>query len=1565
MSKSAPMKGKGHHNKVQTATNTKNDGKKKDDDSSFVYNLGILIGCVAEIETRGGEKFEGVLSAFTNQALKIMIEAAHEPNGEDESSITKHYDLLIVPADKVSVIKFRNAELTYATRDFQTDAVIGATRQVNVRDKELTPWEGADEVGETLELDSTNTQQNGWEAEEMFKENEEKYGVISSFSKDLSGYTTQLDKTDADSFKKHEEAAAQIAQEIEGNSASWERTTVENGDDEEDKFSAVRRPSRNNSNNSNNNPPPSSNTSSSSGTGKYVCPSRRPTQENIQGQGHSVNNNGPPSINNNNGNGRKPPYDGPRNNFGPGSTHSYHPRNFDNPQGRGRGHPQYPNARDRREDGNRPHRMGNKPPMDRDRNRGTREEVNKLKQFGENFRLHDSVPNRTRMPQNQAQHSGPPVNAHINTSAATGNNVPASSTSNIRNPSPPNNNSALQISSTQSPAKPNNKKEEFSPVPPLIQSSGPASTNSEISSGSGTDSPHSSSNPTNANSASPSPNMSSSSSMNQTTNETTPTTPGSTESQSSAIVSSDSKGSTEAENKLKKTSFVFNPNAKEFVFNPAAKPYTPQRSPSTPPRPPSTPASTPQIIPAQLHSYMPLPMPHQPALLYAPPPTSYTNHAQAALTPSSNSSASSGGNTPRHSHRSKGIISGPPRSDLSQPMQMATGPPILAAPASIQTAAPQQFAYVQNQNGTFQPVMRVNPNMIPMYQTEGSGGTHMHQSMYHIQHNGGTPQSNAGHQQATTPQSNPNAPTSNVSANGHAYGQGGANHGPPHMGFPFITVPMVGVSYPPHGQHPATHVLTPVPTYVTQGGGNAGIPHSQYFVLSNGVLSYYRNQAEVNHTCRGSISLHGALIYTEDTCNLVVSNGGTQTFHLRASSEVERQRWVTALELAKAKAIRTMESEEEEELEEVTAPPDNQEVQNVFRMLSAKLEDMQTCCELINKHGNALQKALSELESTDNHHDIVSKVKQVNERATLFRITSTAMINACTEYAKTAQSQGKKWQKAIQYEKEQRQRLERVVEDLAKQHTKLEEAAAVASHHGQSNVQSDEDDETVYYDAVETSEGGATEFTVDVPISVHRRTSSGISTDSQRSEGKQSNSSSEGEEEGSNPGASQQVRCIRAKKSDRQQQLSVSSKEKEDGALSSNSELVPVASQRVRRKRVPDKPNYPLNLWSIMKNCIGKELTKIPMPVNFSEPLSMLQRLTEDFEYSQILDRAAKSKDSCEQLSYVAAFTVSSYATTAVRTGKPFNPLLGETFECDRMDDLGWRCLNEQVSHHPPMAAQYCEGRGWKCWQEFTMSSKFRGKYLQVIPLGIAHLVFTDSGNHFTWRKVTTTIHNIIVGKLWVDQHGEMDIMNHQTGDKCHLKYIPYSYFNRDVQRKVTGCVMDKHEKVRWILNGTWDAKMETCEVLNQKDTDKSGKPVLELGSSKTLWERKLPPPDSERYYNFTELACQLNEKPLPDEIVAPTDSRLRPDQRLMEDGLWDEANTEKLRLEEKQRTARRSKETEAEKAAADGRPVPSYEPIWFNKDKDPLTGNVIHVFKGDYWTCKEKQEWSKCPDIF
>ncbi|XP_042856242.1 oxysterol-binding protein 1-like isoform X4 [Penaeus japonicus] len=778
----------------------------------------------------------------------------------------------------------------------------------------------------------------------------------------------------------------------------------------------------------------------------------------------------------------------------------------------------------------------------------------------------------------------------------------------------------------------------------------------------------------------------------------------------------------------------------------------------------------------------------------------------------------------------------------------------------------------------------------------------------------------------------------------------------------------------------------------------------RWFVLSNGLLSYYRSQAEMLHTCRGTISLHGAVIHTEDSCNFVISNGGTQTFHLKASSEVERQKWVTALELAKAKAIRQLESGEfttidgwsfmlQDEDEEDVSESGRDDVSNTLKVLTAKLEDLRTCHDLIMKHGAALQKSLAELEALDNTQDLTAKIKTVNERATLFRISSNAMINACNDYVDVSGTAGRKWQRLLQHERDQRLRLEDMVEQLARQHSHLEQeakeqmnqamppglqgpvpsSAPVAEYRPpdpnpeqvkevlSGHSHSEDEEENEFEDAVEEL---AENFIVHVNTSqAHRRSNSNVS---QASEGHGvgdtvSASSSEGD------GQDNTVQVIMRKDNNTDSSYSLSD---EMASLNGSQATTPtdgVVAQangrpkRQRRIRVPDKPNYPINLWSIMKNCIGKELSKIPMPVNFSEPLSFLQRLTEDFEYSDILDRAVQIEDSCEQLSLVAAFTVSSYATTAVRTAKPFNPLLGETYECDRTDDLGWRALNEQVSHHPPIVAQYVEGTsGWHSWQEFSMSSKFRGKYLQIIPLGIAHLKYLASGNHYTWRKVSTTVHNMIVGKLWLDNHGEMEIVNHKTGDKCCLKFIPYSYFSREIPKKVTGYVVDSEGTFKWFITGTWDEKIEACRVTSQ--SMRAGKPVYETGPPKVLWKRNPIVPESEKYYNFTKLACQLNE---PEENVSPTDSRHRPDQRLMEQGMWDEANAEKLRLEEKQRATRRRREAEAEEAAAEGREYPPYCPTWFVKETDDVTGALIFRFTHEYWDCKERQEWSRCPDIF
>uniref|UniRef100_A0A4W6E8V6 Oxysterol binding protein n=1 Tax=Lates calcarifer TaxID=8187 RepID=A0A4W6E8V6_LATCA len=676
-----------------------------------------------------------------------------------------------------------------------------------------------------------------------------------------------------------------------------------------------------------------------------------------------------------------------------------------------------------------------------------------------------------------------------------------------------------------------------------------------------------------------------------------------------------------------------------------------------------------------------------------------------------------------------------------------------------------------------------------------------------------------------------------------------------------------------------------------------------------------RTQAEMGHTCRGTINLATATITVDDACNFVISNGGAQTYHLKASCEVERQRWITALELAKAKAAR-MQAESDDSGDDFSpssAPvvpgqgggSQNSEVQSALRTLGSKVEDLSTCNDLISKHGSALQRSLSELDSLRLTGEAGDKIRQVTERATLFRITSNAMINACRDFLTLAQAHSKRWQKALQAEREQRVRLEETLEQLAKQHNHLERAfrgAAQANATADNKSAagpgkgeaSDEDDDNEFFDAMEE----APEFiTVPADPQFHKRSSSNIS-------GFNSEMCPDDQSLNEEPLVMNQE--------------------------SPSQELVPL---KKRRTRIPDKPNYSLNLWSIMKNCIGKELSKIPMPVNFNEPISMLQRLSEDLEYHELLDKAAKCQSSLEQMCYVAAFSVSSYSTTVYRTGKPFNPLLGETYELDRRRESGYRSLCEQAQFMPSLRRATITTHGRKLPPQCTTS---------------------------LWESCGS------------DQSGEIDVVNHTTGDRCHLKFAPYSYFSRDVARKVTGVVMDKDGKAHYVLSGTWDEKMEFSRVMQssrggENGTEGKQKTVYQTLKAREVWRRNPLPEGAETMYYFTALALTLNE---PEDGVAPTDSRRRPDQRLMEDGRWDEANAEKQRLEEKQRIARREREREAasqrtSSQSEEGAPHDNYQALWFERCEDRITGEPVHIYKGGYWEAKERGSWDGCPDIF
>ena len=77
---------------------------------------------------------------------------------------------------------------------------------------------------------------------------------------------------------------------------------------------------------------------------------------------------------------------------------------------------------------------------------------------------------------------------------------------------------------------------------------------------------------------------------------------------------------------------------------------------------------------------------------------------------------------------------------------------------------------------------------------------------------------------------------------------------------------------------------------------------------------------------------------------------------------------------------------------------DKLDIQTTLKSLSSKMEDLNTCNDLIGKHGNGLQRALIDVEQLESSTDISGKIKVINERATMFRITSHAMLKVSDDF---------------------------------------------------------------------------------------------------------------------------------------------------------------------------------------------------------------------------------------------------------------------------------------------------------------------------------------------------------------------------------------------------------------------------------------------------------------------------------------------------------------------------------------------------------------------------------------
>ncbi|XP_074869034.1 ataxin-2 isoform X9 [Carettochelys insculpta] len=214
----------------------------------MVHILTSVVGSKCEVQVKNGGIYEGVFKTYSPKC-DLVLDAAHRKPAESSLG-PKREDILesiLFKSSDFVMVQFKDMDTNFARRvpsetDAFTDSAIGAKVNGEHKEKDLEPWDGGEttthEELEALETDVSN----GWDPNDMFRYNEENYGVVSTYDSSLSSYTVPLERDNSEEFLKREARAAQLAEEIESSAQYKARVALENDDrTEEEKYTAVQR----------------------------------------------------------------------------------------------------------------------------------------------------------------------------------------------------------------------------------------------------------------------------------------------------------------------------------------------------------------------------------------------------------------------------------------------------------------------------------------------------------------------------------------------------------------------------------------------------------------------------------------------------------------------------------------------------------------------------------------------------------------------------------------------------------------------------------------------------------------------------------------------------------------------------------------------------------------------------------------------------------------------------------------------------------------------------------------------------------------------------------------------------------------------------------------------------------------------------------------------------------------------------------------------------------------------------------------------------------------------------
>uniref|UniRef100_A0A4W5MAV4 Ataxin 2 n=1 Tax=Hucho hucho TaxID=62062 RepID=A0A4W5MAV4_9TELE len=219
-----------------------------DDDGVIFFFSPHLQGTNCELKVKNGMVYDGVFKTYSPEC-DLVLDAANIKSPGPSVGLRQEdlVDSIIFKASDVVVVHFRDVDFNFARKDNFTDTAVGGRINGEHKEKDLEPWDGGRQqhmVSGSLESLDTDVS-NGWDPNDMFKYNEEQYGIKSTYDSSLSTYTVALERDNSEEFLKREARAAQLAEEIEASSTYKSRVALEHDErSEEEKYTAVVRGER-------------------------------------------------------------------------------------------------------------------------------------------------------------------------------------------------------------------------------------------------------------------------------------------------------------------------------------------------------------------------------------------------------------------------------------------------------------------------------------------------------------------------------------------------------------------------------------------------------------------------------------------------------------------------------------------------------------------------------------------------------------------------------------------------------------------------------------------------------------------------------------------------------------------------------------------------------------------------------------------------------------------------------------------------------------------------------------------------------------------------------------------------------------------------------------------------------------------------------------------------------------------------------------------------------------------------------------------------------------------------